>query len=113
MKTYNVEVHRNKEVVNIEVKANSSEEAVIRANARYDANKIKEILAENDNYIDIRELGLCVGFDEVIEYVTLNIKKDGSEILIETEYGNFVSFDTLAKYQQDAIYKFVRDFEAE
>lgn len=78
--------------------------------------EIKVILAENDNCIDIRELGLCLGFDEVIDYIILNTEKEGGEILIETEYSDvdcLGSFDMLAEYQQDAIYKFVKDFQAE
>lgn len=76
--------------------------------------KIKEILAKNNDCVEIRELGLCFGIDEVIDYLELNHEDEveacnGGIILFYTEYGDRGSFDMLAKYQQDAIYEFVTE----
>ncbi len=76
--------------------------------------KIKEILLQNNDCVEIRELGLCFDQDDVIEDIELNHEDegdacDGGVILFHTEYGNVGTFDMLAKYQQDAIYEFVTE----
>lgn len=76
--------------------------------------KIKEILTKNNDCVEIRELGLCFGVDDVIDDIELNHEDevdacDGGVILFHTENGDVGTFDMLAKYQQDAIYEFVTE----
>lgn len=74
--------------------------------------KIKEILAKNNDCIEIREIGLCFDRDDVIEDIELNHEdeaRDGGVILFHTEYGDAGTFDMLAKYQQKAIFEFVTE----
>lgn len=78
--------------------------------------KLIELLkAKNVESVYIRELGLCFGFDDdVIENVEIDTEEGSPDvILFHTEYGDTGTFDMLAKYQQEAIIEYIKDYVPE
>lgn len=68
--------------------------------------EIVSILLKTDENVNIRELGLCFGSDgNVMEEIEL---KGDFTILLHTEYGDVIAFDSLAEFQQKAIHEFLK-----